>query len=624
MSYKCVSVLVLACVLVGCVRHEDGSRYMTEQDKSPRTAEWQNSCRTLNDLKKIIKGSGPSSKGGYLNPPLMALGDSLYNGTNSLRQNWSGAEHSVPVFVALRQRLIETDGKLWDRTGKREFYAPSYPRCENAATDLKCNYGLNLQNLLGASLSMSDVAEANTGLMKKARPVNNRLMADNLAIASARTENLFSAKDLKTANVKLQLIRADYGLTSRLAKEEFDSDRLSSPRNNPSVANLQKWLPDSFLLANSRFVLNPHDVDCLQDITPVGQVLLRQPKNLLVNIGSNNGLYWLATQSQSYTSPRKCESGKEVYPGDGCTVSAESDINEAVKQIKLLINVLNNGMREPRSGQEDQKIFINGLLKPRYTASINPKGLDFDHQAGYYKHYKISYPISKIDSEISGKELEKRDKAVENYNMELKREVDRINLQEGRQKFVYIDVNRILAELDCKNLSSEKQTTQPSCGMRLNLSKHDGGGSCYNYIYSDTHLTNDPVKICPSLNGLELCGVIGGPVLDGGMFSFDHMHPSIEGYALLAYCISKVIQYSDTENGADKGLASCIEGARDGNYGETIAKITKPEHLYCLKSEYEHDSNRNNELLTITGADAVKTAMRLGLSIIERIPEAKE
>ncbi len=58
----------------------------------------------------------------YGHPPLMAIGDSLYNGVQSMRINWWLSEWSAPTLVALRLGLI--DEFRADRTGGRRFYDP--------------------------------------------------------------------------------------------------------------------------------------------------------------------------------------------------------------------------------------------------------------------------------------------------------------------------------------------------------------------------------------------------------------------------------------------------------------------------------------------------------------------
>lgn len=85
-----------------------------------------------------------------MNPELMALGDSLYNGVQSLRINWWLSEWSVPSYAAIAMGLI--DEKNGDRTGKRRFYGPQYPS-HDASPSSTIIYGLNLEGLRWSDLT---------------------------------------------------------------------------------------------------------------------------------------------------------------------------------------------------------------------------------------------------------------------------------------------------------------------------------------------------------------------------------------------------------------------------------------------------------------------------------------
>ena len=73
------------------------------------------------------EGIAPSKDtvGEFYHPELMAIGDSLYNGMQSLRINWFLSEWSAPNLVAIRLGLIQE--RNGDRTGQRSFYSPQYP-----------------------------------------------------------------------------------------------------------------------------------------------------------------------------------------------------------------------------------------------------------------------------------------------------------------------------------------------------------------------------------------------------------------------------------------------------------------------------------------------------------------
>jgi hypothetical protein len=124
----------------------------------------------------------------YGNPPLMAIGDSLYNGVQSLRINWWLAEWSAPVFAAMRLHLI--DEFRADRTGVRDFYVPQYP-----TQSVTQNYGFNLEDLnvnIGNQLAVQGTALFDLAFNYK--PPNRRPVVENLAFSGANTIDLLDWK----------------------------------------------------------------------------------------------------------------------------------------------------------------------------------------------------------------------------------------------------------------------------------------------------------------------------------------------------------------------------------------------------------------------------------------------
>src|SRR5262249_36543431 len=64
-------------------------------------------------------------------------------------------------------------------------------------------------------------------------------------------------------------------------------DKLLNPRDSFGIADVG----DLYYSLNTAFLLNPSVVNELDNLTPVDLVALRKPKRLLVNIGSNEGLF---------------------------------------------------------------------------------------------------------------------------------------------------------------------------------------------------------------------------------------------------------------------------------------------------------------------------------------------
>ncbi len=287
----------------------------------------------------------------YASPPLMALGDSLYNGVQSLRINWWLSEWSPPSFVAIRLGLIEEKGA--DRTGDRTFYGPQYPSHGSTPAEV-VHYGFNLETpglksrlaRVGNLLSVPLGQQKNLARLLDHRPPNRRAMVDNLAFSGA------SSRDL------IDWTPQDY---RALAKKGLN--RLGSWRIDTAF----RALGDSFTYANATFVLNPMRDDCVEKMTPLEQVELRRPKRLLINIGSNNGLYKIAFQGTDVTDTDSC-SGSEKLVGanrkpicvrpikDFLGIQFIDDMEAMVKRLSRVKGL--------------EYVYVNNLVLPSQTANV--------------------------------------------------------------------------------------------------------------------------------------------------------------------------------------------------------------------------------------------------------------
>lgn len=188
---------------------------------------------------------------GAMNPPVMAIGDSLYNGVRSLSITAELARQSVPAQVAAA-------------LGVAGFRVPNYPR--PVLFDLEDwvrNGGLSL-----ASFQQGMVANAQAWI-NSGPEWSYDLLHDNLAIAGAEYANLWTDT---AAALKAQVPAALATLQS------------GTGLSYDGVGKLYYGI-------NGAFVLNPSGHHDLDDLTPLEWVASRKPQRLLISIGSNNGLF---------------------------------------------------------------------------------------------------------------------------------------------------------------------------------------------------------------------------------------------------------------------------------------------------------------------------------------------
>lgn len=190
-------------------------------------------------------------------PELMAIGDSIYNGTRSLTTNAELARLSVPAQVA---RAFG-----WD------FKVPAYPF--DVLFNLEALFRANAFDI--DTLKMAVIANARRWLDLDSWADADCF--DNLAIAQTTIANQSHFTYLNHASQIEPLI-----------------DRL----RNDSGIDLAAVIT-LYLAINTAFVLNPRRDPGSKwaDKTPLEIVAERRPKRLLVNVGANDGLWTVCLQA---------------------------------------------------------------------------------------------------------------------------------------------------------------------------------------------------------------------------------------------------------------------------------------------------------------------------------------
>jgi hypothetical protein len=255
-------------------------------------------------------------------PPVMAIGDSLFNGMRSATINAELARLSAPALVA--RALSEED----------DFVAPKYP--DHVLLDLEAEMrkldfpfgvlpwldGLKKRVRLNARAWLD-------GEHTLARPVQ----FDNLAIAGAETEHLFARK--------LKDVKAD------LAKWKTVIDKVDDPLDWPGRG---VDLMGLHMAINTRFLLDPAETDFFDEMTPIDFVEWRQPYRLLVNIGPNHGLIDLTE-------------GGAWDPRDDGGHNRLAELPRKIEEFAPYLKNLSRGVRH---------IYFSNLPKPSAVPNLMP------------------------------------------------------------------------------------------------------------------------------------------------------------------------------------------------------------------------------------------------------------
>ena len=497
----------------------------------------------------------------YLNPPLMALGDSLYNGVSSLRINWWLSEWSVPSQVAIGLGLIPQD-KEWQRTitaeQPRRFWGPQYPGVDQSDFDgYAPNYGVNIERIgLGRIIFHNALGELGKHLVDlyDYRPPSGRLFNDNLAFSGADTIDILY-RDAKAMRDRLTSPRLGLEGTNDLARlRTLARSGLLAYKAMSSVAR-------GFYLINAGFVLNPMRHPCIDTLTPVEQVLLRKPKRLLVSIGSNNGIYRMGLEGIRLFDTVTDESAGH------CTCIAAFIGETYIKDVRELIAKL-------EAEDEIETVYLNALIPPSRIANLIPTSEERLTGTGYYRSYKTDFSITET-TPIDGAEVKRADEFVSMVTAEVQRAMDEANgrvaaKRAGRpgpaRKFVMIDVKEVTGRYDYKHTPVDEKRYLVARGTR------DKGS-----VYFDMR----PLRFDDQPR-------VYSNIASGGFVSFDNMHLTPSGYAMLSGEVLDAIARNEKVSHPE------------------FRPLVSPRNLFVLKSNAPYNFSRYGS------ADADEIRGRLG------------
>lgn len=212
-----------------------------------------------------------------MNPAMMAIGDSLYNGMRSATVNAEFASVAVPALAA----RVAFPGQ--------SFRAPQYPEVLLAHIEDRIR-DMGLFNLLHGigKLKAEVLANATRWIDGQNVLPAEHLTWDNLSIAGAELPDL---------------MERDFAFWDGIV------DELRPIVASQDINAIFSRALDLHMSLNGRFVLNPNHRAELANMRPIDLVNLRQPKVLLVNIGANHGLIDITAQGSEAEGHKSPDNG---------------------------------------------------------------------------------------------------------------------------------------------------------------------------------------------------------------------------------------------------------------------------------------------------------------------------
>jgi lysophospholipase L1-like esterase len=438
------------------------------------------------DLAQFAQLQQQTAPNGYANPDLMAIGDSAYNGVESLSISKEKAYYSVPAFVA-RGLKIQT------------FRIPQYERpvLVDLDRDLEASW-LHVAETLETHVANDVNAYASPTRVTYFQHAMPKFF-DNIAVAQADSANLIC----DTAGRASTWISGQYKGATQVS---FASG------GGITADNLVDW----FYNVNSRFLLNPSLDNQYMNLSQLGEVVLRKPKKLLINIGANDGVWLMAFEG---FTPGTCYALPAYTPAPcGAGINKVSnDIAQLVINMKTIAQVL-----KPLN----TRIYVNLLAAPRAIANLNPVGnARLASDPKYYDKYQTFLNEQDIRT-ISGADVKAMDTLISQTNSQI---VSAMCSVLGPQRVSFVDLFGLLTKYDAKNAPNSHPNKDNSIPVKIVL-----GDGPKPVPFDNLVLHSDPKRYA----------VTGGEfgLIEGGLFSLDSMHPTAFGYALLSNMVMAAVQ----------------------------------------------------------------------------------
>lgn len=281
-------------------------------------------------------------------PELMAIGDSMFNGVRSAMIKDELSKNSAVSMFAAAAKI-------------EKYVRPVYPReilldIEKEARKSIPELIKDLKTLKAIVLPNAEAWLSTTGL--NARPAFH----DNVACAGATYESMLKRTGREAF--------AD-------AEEAFAKVKKSKSLDFGDLIDLWFGLNDAFILDPSR----GRQGDKISDMSQVDQVIARRPKRLLINIGSNEGLFNFGLLGK--------------FKQSDLDINTSGIYKALVNGAAALGVALAKGL-----GDTEMDIHFNTLVRPRAVPNLAPRNdrdmlLGPDPVGGYFKDYSTKVAIRK-------------------------------------------------------------------------------------------------------------------------------------------------------------------------------------------------------------------------------------
>ncbi len=406
-----------------------------------------------------------------MRPPVMGIGDSMYNGMRSATINAEFAARSVPALVS---QAVAPD---------YAFLAPRYPEVlllDVEQTLREIDLG-DLTSRLKARLrlALDNARRWGTGMHRV--PAEHAAW-DNIAQAGAEIRDV---------------IHRDFGFWDDFVMENLP--KLDAVETIEDIGRTGVDLVMLHMALNARFLFNPNGREELREMRPIDLVALRKPRTLVMNLGSNHGIIDITLGGSEAQDPPDPEAGLRSL------AKWAEDMAEVAEHLAAL-------------PPETEFIWVNTVPLPSTVPNqMYPYNLrevfpqDLDRVSGYFPVYDNRLGGLDDYTQYSGRQMKALDDAVRGINERMVEVVRGVFAARGDDRVRFFRLDEALKRFDGKH-SPSKKITDATPGARLERRDRR---------YSNAAIDFDNFIIFDSFR-------------EGGLASLDNHHPSGLGYSVLA------------------------------------------------------------------------------------------
>ena len=387
---------------------------------------------------------------------MMAIGDSMFNGMTSLTIDADRAKLSLPNLVA---RALGIAPKFREVDYSR-------PVLFNLETELRKNPVKLLATFGKGVISNIKFWQQDYPPMGgTSASAREPLFFDNVAIAGATSDQLLC--DTAAKNNELW--------------------RGVEPK--PGFLDVPSGLGDWHQEINTSFILNPRDLDGqhrapdLSKLSQMAEVWLRKPVRLLINIGSNDGV-WRAGFNGEAPDP--------------------TELQTLIANMKMIVRLIPD---------ETKFVYVDNLIPPSRVPNLNPISSDITRNCPngkvYYNKYQTYLSLGPLANVLAADACE-FDQTVAKLNDDIKRAMQdelssRVATDPGARniQLQFVDISQLLWTYDRKHYADAKAVDVKWRGHVI-------------------HLTNwvvHPARLLPLPHPRT-----------GGLSGYDNMHPTMVMY----------------------------------------------------------------------------------------------